>query len=1387
MTTATVTSAQVFDDFSDGDFTGNPAWSGDGDKFVVVPYVFNEGNLMLRSNNSGAANYYLSTPNSLVENTQWEFFINLRFATSGSNYVDAWLVSDNANLGSAQNGYFVRIGRTQDDITLQRRTNGTDAVLIDGPDGQVGSSSNNPFNIRVARDNAGLWSLFADQGATGNYQLIGVATDGTHTSTIAFGFRIVQSTAASVVNNHWFDHVSVGPIPVDDEPPTLLAANALTSTTVELLFDEAVTETSAAPVSNYLMDGGIGNPITAQRDPGNLLRVVLTFGESLQANTAYNLTVQGVQDLAGNTMAAQTVPVLFFVPVQVGFREIVFNELMADPTPVVGLPNAEFIELLNTTADKFINLNGWVLVNTTTPRTLSQAILPPGGKILLCNTTNVPLFEPFGPVMGIASFVALTNSADSLTLLNPEGDLIDVVSYTDAWYNDNVKKEGGWTLEQINPFVQCSGGGNWSASNDPGGGTPNAPNSIFDPTPDTTPPTVTGYTTPAPDAVHITFSKPLAESSFAAATYTISPSLDVTSATPTGSLSAVLLQLSGPLELGVPYTITLNGLTDCEGIPMAPNTTVEILFGEIAAFGDLVINEIMADPTPAVGLPPHEYFELLNVSNKIIDLQGCNLSGRPFSFPRLVMPGEHVLCVSSSVVNDFSAYPNVYIMQGMSTTFFTNAGREVTLTNQNGELVNTVTYDPSYYQDPTKQDGGWSLELINPFAPCSGAQNWRASVHPSGGTPGFENSVLDTSPDVTPPLVIGFSVPNPDQVTVLFSEIMDEASLLGGDYTWSGDLETLSANAEEGFTAVTLLLSGELQTGETYILTINGPLDCSGNPLATNTTLTVQLGEAPGEFELLISEIMADPTPVVGLPDAEYFELYNASDKVIQLQNCRISGRVFTFPRLIHPGEYVLCTSSSNAQAFSGFESVYFLEGLSTTFLTNGGFEMLLTAPDGTQIDRVRYNLSWYRNRSKENGGWSLERINLFEPCRGADNWTASVHPSGGTPGAQNSVYSTEPDLTPPLITAVLVQSANQLEIRFNEVIDQSLAIFAEIGLPGIGVQGVESIGPEHTSISVTLASNLSAGLIYDLYVSNVFDCSGNLIAPAGPLPIALPEQGEPGDVIVNEVLFNPFNGGVDFVEIVNVSSKAIGLQNWSLENQGGTNRIITPDPFTLLPGGYLVLTSDPAIVVEQYPLSRPENFLRMDAGTPAFNNSSGSVILINNAQQTIDRLDYLESYHLSLLRSVKGVSLERISSTLPTNFSGNWTSAAQVVGFATPGYLNSQHVEEETSTGTFSLQNEVFSPDNDGFQDVLLINYKIGFPGAIATVQAYDRRGRLIRTIANNVVLATEGTLTWDGTTDDNSKARIGPHLIYVDLFDTTGRTETFKLACIVAGRLNN
>lgn len=1108
---------QIYEDFSDGDFSDNPSWTGSESLFIVE-------NEVLRSNSPGQADYYLSTANAEIDDTEWSFDINLDFSTSGVNYVDVYLVADNSDLGQVQNGYFLRLGDTDDEISLYKTVAGAVTQLIDGEDGIVGSSVTNSFSIKVQRTATGEFSIAYAPNQTGIFSSGGNSIDTEILSTAFFGFYIVQSDAASPVNSHYFDNIAVGPIPVDTTAPEITAGVALSATELKITFSEPLNPATAENLDNYTLLNSISAIVDAQLSTTLSTEVILTVGTPLSNGVEIELSVANVEDLSGNAMPQQIVIILYFVPDDAVYKEVVFNEIMADPTPQIGLPDAEFIEIFNASDSKIFDFQGWIFVNSTTQKTLESAVLLPGDFLILCDESDTALFSPYGAVLGIGSFTAISNEGDSLTLLNPEGEMIDLVSFTDDWYKDATKNQGGYTLE-----------------------------------------------------------------------------------------------------------------------------------------------------------------------------------------------------------------------------------------------------------------------LINPFTECSGAANWQASSSSTGGTPNTQNSVYDETPDTSPPVVASFSVLSPQLVRIYFNETMDEATLQNGSFTWSNGITTTSVSPAANLMSVGITLDAPLDIGVEYTLAINGVTDCIGNEILANSTVTILLGVQPEANDLLISEIMVDPTPSNGLPEGEYFELYNASNKVLDIVGIRLNDKVFEESRILYPGDYILCIDASLASAFLVYPDAYLLANLGTTYFTNGGRDLTLYNGADHLLDRANYSIEWYRDSEKAEGGYSLERMNLSEPCRGRYNWTASPDPSGGTPGVQNAAFTTEPDQVSPHFLTIFVTDSTHLELIFSEAIDSLSILTASFEInPEIGIVSINNSPPNYTGVFIELANPLAEGTIYEMIISGISDCIGNEMTEMESLPFALPQAGLPGDILINEILFNPNTGGADYVEIVNVSEKVVGLQNWVLQNQALSTAVISKKPRVIFPGAYMLFTADPAGIAQEYPFGNPENFIKIE-DLPAYSNSDGAVIIANQDNEVIDRFDYKEEYHFSLLTSFKGVSLERVSFTRPTQDPGNWTSAAENADFGTPGKINSQYSPQGMASTNFELENEIFSPDNDGFQDLLNINYKLTSPGYVATLKVFDRSGRPVANIVNNELLATEGTLTWDGVIDAGTKARIGPHILLIQVFNLDGETKVIKIPFIVAGKLSD
>jgi len=297
-------------------------------------------------------------------------------------------------------------------------------------------------------------------------------------------------------------------------------------------------------------------------------------------------------------------------------------------------------------------------------------------------------------------------------------------------------------------------------------------------------------------------------------------------------------------------------------------------------------------------------------------------------------------------------------------------------------------------------------------------------------------------------------------------------------------------------------------------------------------------------------------------------------------------------------------------------------------------------------------------------------------------------------------------------------------------------------------------------------------------------DCSGNNIEEGfNSLSFALPESAVAGDLLLNEILFNPRPGGVDFVEIINVSDKYLNLKSWSLANlQEGAainNRIISAQDLIINPGAYRLFTVDGTTVKNQYPNSKEENFVTTQL--PSMNDDSGSIALVSNEGMLMDHFLYFDDYHTPILKDKEGVSLERISISEFTNTATNWKSASSAAGYATPGYLNSNSRPETfVDDNAVTIEPEIFSPVIPG-QDFTKINYRFDQGGFVANIKIVDQQGRLIKEIANNETLSIEGFFRWDGDRDDGSKARRGYYFVWVEVFSLEGTVKNFRKRVVI------
>ena len=379
------------------------------------------------------------------------------------------------------------------------------------------------------------------------------------------------------------------------------------------------------------------------------------------------------------------------------------------------------------------------------------------------------------------------------------------------------------------------------------------------------------------------------------------------------------------------------------------------------------------------------------------------------------------------------------------------------------------------------------------------------------------------------------------------------------------------------------------------------------------------------------------------------------------------------------------------------------------------------------------------------------------------------------------SIMKFEEDETGPLLTNLSVTGDKTILLSFNEKIDAATAENLDNYIVDQGLGSPSGAISDGVRVFLTFDNTFLSGTPYQLAILNIEDENGNAIIPIAE-PFIVTVFPNIGDLAISEILSDPYSGGSDFVEIFNKSDKYLNLNGLIISNLAKDEQKSIDQDIDLLPGEYLCFTEDKEFLISTYPTHNADQIVEVDL--PSFNNDSGNVSLSHSSASTdyIDQFDYDEGLHFELLDDTEGVSLERISLTADTQSEDNWHSASTIAGFATPGMVNSNALPTVISDGEFELVEKVFSPNSDGDNDFLIINYKLDKPGYVANVKVFDDEGFEIDQIVSNGLLATEGLITWNGTTSEGSISQIGLYIIIAELFHSDGEIKNFKKVCVLA-----
>ncbi len=545
----------------------------------------------------------------------------------------------------------------------------------------------------------------------------------------------------------------------------------------------------------------------------------------------------------------------------------------------------------------------------------------------------------------------------------------------------------------------------------------------------------------------------------------------------------------------------------------------------------------------------------------------------------------------------------------------------------------------------------------------------------------------------------------------------------------------------------------------------------------------------PVAGDLIISEIMADPFPVVALPGKEYIELFNRRSSPLNIKGWKLlSGEsLVIFPDvIIQPSGYLVVCHEDNASLFTGYGQVAATGKFPV--LNDGGKLLCLLDASGKLIHGLEYSSDWYGDVIKAEGGWSLEIIDTGFPFYSEGNWRASSSRTGGTPGTTNSVAGKSPDSVFKGILNSFPVQTDELLVSFSEPVLSFNSDIDKINISGLPVKGIIPVDPLYRQFLISPGSPFAEGKSYRLEVSDLInDFAGNRMQKKS-FPFGIPADARAGDIRFNELLFNPLPGDADYLELFNTSDRILDASKLflvSVNSYNDTSKIypVSDERRCIMPGSYYAITTDKGKTCDRYFSADPDYIFEIQS-LPSMNDDEGHLLLLTRELDVIDEVRYSDDMHFSLLSGSEGIALEKTGPMNNSSDEASWHSASESSGWGTPGRRNSVFPESPAEAGLVSFSSTKISPDSDGFEDFLSVHLSLPGLGNVASLAVFDENGSLIRSLASNMLIGSEADIVWDGTADDGNLVNRGIYIILVSAYNDKGKTYQWKKACAVLRR---
>ncbi len=739
--------AQVTENFNDGDFIANPAWTGDGTQFTI-----NNGQLQLNSSGSDSSTL-VTNYNYLGGNYEWDFWLKQNFSPSSSNYGRIYLCSNQANLEGSLQGYFLQFGESgsndaaelfkQDGYAISSLGRGINAQLANGFTSRM----------KVIRDTLGKWCIASNYsgGTLLTQEFIG--TDNNYLPGGWFGLRC--NYTSSNATKFYLDDISIGKEILDTLPPKISGVTVLDSLHLDIHFNEALEPTSAITLNHYQLFPLGGNPWSVLMDSIDPSLIHLTLQSNLSNGITYTFIVNSIADIAGNISILDSIRFTFITTSEALPGDVVITEIMANPTDAPSLPNVEYVEIYNR-SNNYLSTKDWKIYDASTSVILMDDTLAPKSYRAYCTNANLPFFQQIGitTMKGLSSLPSLNNDGDLIGLKDKNGNVLDQLDYDLSYYHNALKSTGGWSLERIDKNFLCTNIDNWNASSNARGGTPGIKNSSEKTFTDNTSPYIIHVTVVDSVTIRLHFSEAIDTTLAKLCTNFI---IDKNIGTPQYSYteysdaSVIRLKLQKQLLRSTIYQVTVKkNLRDCAGNPTTKYLSASFGISDSVSANDVIINEILFNPKPNGS----DFVELFNRSTKVIDLHSLKianadpLTGTIGSFynitaeSRLLNPNQYIVLTENdmAIENTFNVTDPRTLFECSLPSYNDDEG-VVVLLNSTLKVIDNFHYTDKLHFALLTDFEGVSLERLHPNRKSNENSNWHSASSACGfGTPGNKNS-----------------------------------------------------------------------------------------------------------------------------------------------------------------------------------------------------------------------------------------------------------------------------------------------------------------------------------------------------------------------------------------------------------------------------------------------------------------------------------------------------------------------------------------------------------------------------------------------------------------------------------------------------------------------